>query len=232
MEDFHLSPNDGGKYGLAFDLYAFTVFSVGIPCCCTGFACTSTDTRSNNANRPVLPYQLRDTGTDLPEATFSEIFTIVNTVSGECQNESLILTWRQDTITCVDTDSQTYDPCFARNNTFDEYVCLSAPWETNAVAFTPTNVASSALSSFYEPLDINTTLPWGLELANGKQCILIQSPIFDRVIIQFNGLPATYDCGELTYIIGDLDRSNLAWRAFYYQAPPFAQQIPITRVWF
>ena len=142
--------------------------------------------------------------------------TVTADVSGVCGSESLMTPNRPDAWDCLGEDNQVYDPCFenpfapvSSTDAPGEVACMTSPFADEVVLLTLT-----------EPLDRDkeaTTgqaeqwyLPWGLELAGGEQCLLL-----DDIDVVLAGEAVHYDCANGGTILGVVDRSQPLWTAIY-----------------
>lgn len=97
--------------------------------------------------------------------------------------------------------SGVYDPCWPSAGSPLEVLCLGS-------AFT-SDVTRLTLTSPLEPLtDPASQEPWGLLLAGGAQCTLLQGAHDD-----VQGRVVDYSCGDGTVVLRGLDRSRPAWQA-------------------
>jgi len=74
----------------------------------------------------------------------------------------------------------------------------------------------------------DTTLPWALELANGQRCMM-----FTGATAPVAGMRINYGCPGGFQVVGDIDRSQPAWRVFFQGEKSISlEQIDITVAWF
>jgi hypothetical protein len=127
---------------------------------------------------------------------------------------------RPDAWDCLGDDNQVYDPCF--ENPFappaesgeapSEVACMTSPFVDEVV-----------LLALDVPLDRDkvTTpdadaqswnLPWGLELASGERCVLL-----DEIDVVLAGEAVHYDCADGGTILGFVDRSQPVWTVMYLE---------------
>ena len=143
--------------------------------------------------------------------------TVTANVNGVCGFESLATSGRPDAWDCLAEDNHVYDPCFenpfASQGTAEapgEVACMTSPFVNEVVVLTLT-----------EPLDrdkeapSNTdadswNLPWGLELAGGERCLLL-----DAIDVVLAGEAVHYDCADGGTILGSVDRRHPLWTVIY-----------------
>jgi hypothetical protein len=143
--------------------------------------------------------------------------TITANVSGICGSESLMTTGRPDAWDCLGEDNQVYDPCF--ENPFapqgdadapGEVACMTSPFTREVVLLTLTE----PLDRDKEPPSDNDAetwnLPWGLELADGEQCLLLAD-----IEVVLAGEAVHYECMDGGTILGVADRSQPLWTVNY-----------------
>jgi hypothetical protein len=100
------------------------------------------------------------------------------------------------------TGNFVYDPCWAEKAATPTVLCLAYPW---SVANARLSV-SAPLSPI--PNQGAAGLPWGVELAGGQRCVLLQG-----AHSVFNGRVIDYYCGPGLSLLRGLDESGRAWRA-------------------
>jgi hypothetical protein len=98
--------------------------------------------------------------------------------------------------------NKVYDPCWVSSN--ETYVyCLSAAWSFDVVQLKVTKgYDNTGLSSHV------AKIPWGVQLANGVQCGLVQGATSNA-----GGKPVRFLCSHVKYgLAGKIDKSHKAWR--------------------
>ena len=156
---------------------------------------------------------------DAPAATKVRIFTpfvpsggpviglnVTGEVNGTCFAPSLADPARPDAWRCVDESEELHDPCF--ENPFGEgLACAESPFPADAVLLTLTDDLPEVGDG---ELDLNE-MPWALELDNGQRCVVQtgSAPVIA-------GLRLNYACGDGTFVVGEVDRPQSLWRAFYW----------------
>jgi hypothetical protein len=142
--------------------------------------------------------------------------TVTANVSGVCGSESLMTTGRPDAWDCLGEDNRVYDPCFenpfAATSSADapgEVACMTSPFVDEVVLLTltePLDRDKEAATDDAESLN----LPWGLELASGERCLLL-----DNIEVVLAGEAVHYDCADGGTILGVVDRSQPLWTVIY-----------------
>jgi hypothetical protein len=142
--------------------------------------------------------------------------TVTANVSGVCGSESLMTTGRPDAWDCLGEDNRVYDPCFenpfAATSSADapgEVACMTSPFVDEVVLLTltePLDRDKEAATDDAESLN----LPWGLELAGGERCLLL-----DTIEVVLAGEAVHYDCADGGTILGVVDRSQPLWTVIY-----------------
>jgi hypothetical protein len=130
---------------------------------------------------------------------------------GSCTSDSLAAPDRPDVWDCIGENNQIYDPCFedpyAAPDEPAELACMATPFTIEVVLLTldeplQREKEAPAAQGPYAAWD----LPWGLKLANGDRCLLLQS---DETVLA--GETVYYDCGAEGTILGAVDRSRPVW---------------------
>src|SRR6185437_9611189 len=96
-----------------------------------------------------------------------------------------------------------YDPCWADTQAATPAVlCLGTPWSRDVTKLT--------LASNLPPLigSAGTTPPWGLRLADGQNCVLVQGS-HDS----YNGRVVDYSCGNQEVVLRGLQTGGAQWHA-------------------
>ncbi len=151
--------------------------------------------------------------------------TVSAHVTGMCFTGSLADSGRSDAWRCM-SGNRIYDPCFAGFIAAKTVVaCLSSPTAAAAVVLTPTGGVPLQEAN---KKDLLTSLPWSLDLVNGASCGLLTG-----ATAAFAGMRLSYGCTNRGSVIGEVDRSQLRWRAFY-QAPnaTTASLVDVATAWY
>ena len=95
-----------------------------------------------------------------------------------------------------------HDPCWPVKNAAVSVLCLAYPWSHAATRLT----VKSPLAAI--PSERGIGEPWGVQLADGKRCALIQGahPVFARHVID-------YYCSSSFFLLRGLDKTSLSWLA-------------------
>jgi pimeloyl-ACP methyl ester carboxylesterase len=101
-----------------------------------------------------------------------------------------------------------YDPCWldTADPAQDSVLCQEEPWATRVVRLT---VPGGGLPAFTgPPIPVDLNYPWGVELADGEQCIAVQGTHGE-----FDGKIIDYSCGGNGdhVLLRTLDRSSRMW---------------------
>jgi hypothetical protein len=144
-------------------------------------------------------------------------------VSGSCFAGSAASPSRPDAWRCH-AGNAIQDPCF-QNRMGDPKVlaCARDPWSANVVLLTLT----SALPT--EPRkEMDSTLPWALELANGHRCTM-----FTGATAPIAGMRINYGCADGFIVVGDIDKTQPVWRVFARGEKSIAlMQVDVTVAWY
>jgi hypothetical protein len=148
--------------------------------------------------------------------------TIVTQTTGQCNKQSSRVV-REDAWRCVSREGFVYDPCFSKRFSTDLIViCPQSPWSDQGVQLTLTAPLNEKNQT---PLDMSKTLPWAIELKDGKRCLSSESqqPIED--------LPTHYQCNEHTVLLGDAHRCSPTWTILKYDSAGLSTAEIVT-AWF
>jgi hypothetical protein len=96
-----------------------------------------------------------------------------------------------------------YDPCWAEKAAAPTVLCAAEPWLHTAARLT----VSSPLTAI-PALGAVAGEPWGVQLATGRRCLLVQGAHGD-----FEGQVIDYACAGGLSLLRGLDRSQAAWTA-------------------
>ncbi len=143
--------------------------------------------------------------------------TVTANISGICAFESLMSPGRPDAWDCLGEDNQVYDPCF--ENPFAPASTAESPGEVACMTSPFANEVT--LLTLNEPLDRDKeaapaadaeswNLPWGVELAGGERCLLL-----DDIELVLAGEAVHYDCADRGKILGGVDRGQPLWTVIY-----------------
>jgi hypothetical protein len=143
--------------------------------------------------------------------------TVTENVSGVCGFESLATPGRPDAWDCLGDDNQVYDPCFENPFAEDasaaapgELACMTSPFSNEVVLLTLDAPLDRDKEVSPDAEDESWSLPWGLELAGGEQCLLL-----DDIDVVLAGEAVHYDCADGGTILGDVDRRQPVWTVIY-----------------
>jgi hypothetical protein len=156
---------------------------------------------------------------------------VTETISAVCTPDSLATPDRPDAWDCIGQNNQIYDPCF--ENSFlpaDEpaqLACFADPFSSDVVVVEldePLDRSKEGPTSApLAPWDI----PWGVELANGDQCVLL-AHIEDTLA----GEAVYYGCANGGSILGEVDRSAPLWVVNYLADGAIASElVDVTVAW-
>jgi len=134
-------------------------------------------------------------------------FAVTSRGSGSCFARSAALPGRPDAWRCS-IGNAIHDPCF-ENVMGDSKVlaCPDTPWDANVTLLT---LISSLPTEGHKNEPVTDSLPWALELANGQRCTL-----FTGATAPVAGMRINYGCPGGFIVVGDMDRSQPVWRAFF-----------------
>jgi len=145
--------------------------------------------------------------------------------NGKCFAASAASAGRPDAWRCS-IENAIHDPCF-QNVMGDPNLlaCPESPWSTNVVLVTLTSPLPTEHSSREWKKD---TLPWALELTNGERCSL-----FTGATAPIAGMRINYGCPGGFIVVGDIDRSESAWRVFFQGEKSFnLEQVEVAVAWY
>jgi hypothetical protein len=177
-------------------------------------ACTSGSAPALTATKKVHVSPVRMDGTPVSG------FRTTQTVAGancEAGSEAIGLAYR-----CF-AGNFVYDPCWAERAATPTVLCLPVPWSVTDVRLQ----VSAPLSAI--PAEPGTTSePWGLELASGQRCVMVQG-----AHSVFKGRVIDYYCNSGLSLLRGLTTSSAVWTAASVtgsagtQAPGPSEQIKI-----
>jgi hypothetical protein len=95
-----------------------------------------------------------------------------------------------------------YDPCWAERAGTPTVLCLAVPWSVTDVRL-DVSAPLGAIPAAPAPSE-----PWGVELAGGQRCVLLQGAhsVFDGRVID-------YYCNSRLSLLRGLTRTGAVWRA-------------------
>lgn len=171
----------------------------------------------------VLPY-----GPDGLNSTL----TVTATERGACQDDSLAASFRPDAWECTGESDRIFDPCFdnpfASADTPGEVACLTSPFSNEVVVLTldaplPRSKEISQSDGPFAPWD----LPWGVELANGEQCLLLEDV---ETVLAGEGI--YYACTDGGVILGEMRRGDDVWVVHYLPSGAASTSlVDVTAAW-
>jgi hypothetical protein len=151
---------------------------------------------------------------------------VTEKLSGSCFAPSIASTTRPDAWRCS-SGNGILDPCYQRILGDEKQLAcpVGGPWPANVVLLT---LAESLPSEPRKEASRDTTLPWALELANGQRCTM-----FTGATAPVAGMRINYGCPGGFQVVGDIDRSQPAWRVFFQGEKSISlEQVEITVAWF
>lgn len=155
------------------------------------------------------------------EVTNQVMPEIKNRLTGYCQTQSQLIL-REDAWRC-EADGTIYDPCFVKagpNRT--EALCPRSPWDGKSVQI---KVKIPLNNKSHQTLDMSRAYPWGIELANGEQCLAIDSSeLYDE-------MPIRYRCTNENLLVGHLQRCKNVW-SMLEKTPQGIVTQNVTKAWF
>ena len=158
--------------------------------------------------------------------------TVTATEPGACTDDSLATPFRPDAFECTGESDRIFDPCFenpyASADAPGEVACLTSPFSNEVVLLTldaplPRSKEMAQADAPFAPWE----LPWGLELANGDQCLLLED-----VETVLAGEAVYYSCADGGTILGEVRGSGDVW-VVHYQAADAASTslVDVAAVW-
>jgi hypothetical protein len=150
---------------------------------------------------------------------------VVSQGSGTCFARSVATSARPDAWRCTISNA-IQDPCF--ENVMGDpklLACVKTPWTPDVTLLTlsvPLPETSASNTSLKE------SLPWALELADGKRCTL-----FTGATAPVAGMRMNYGCPGGFIVVGDVDRSQPVWRVFVQGEESIAlRQTDVAVAWY
>jgi hypothetical protein len=151
---------------------------------------------------------------------------VTEKASGSCFAGSVASPSRPDAWRCS-SGNGILNPCYQRILGDERQLArpVGGPWPANAVLLTLTQLLPS------EPrkeVSRDNTLPWALELANGQRCTM-----FTGATAPVAGTRINYGCPGGSQVVGEIDRSQPVWRAFFQGEKSIAlEQADVAVAWF
>jgi hypothetical protein len=146
--------------------------------------------------------------------------SVTANVTGTCGFESVMTPGRPDAWDCLGDDNQVYDPCF--ENPFappaesgeapGEVACMTSPFVDEVVLLALDAPLDRDKETTPDADAQSWNLPWGLELASGERCVLL-----DQIDVVLAGEAVHYDCADGGTILGLVDRSQSVWTVMYLE---------------
>jgi hypothetical protein len=156
----------------------------------------------------------------------SEELQITDKASGKCFAASAASSMRPDAWRCS-AGNAILDPCYQRILGDEKQLAcpVEGPWSQKVILLTITEPMPT------EPrkkTPSETTLPWALELGNGKRCSL-----FTGATAPVAGMRINYGCPGGFQVVGDIDRSAPTWRVFFRgENSSVLEQVDIAVAWY
>jgi len=147
------------------------------------------------------------------------------TRQGRCGPGSVAIN-RRDAWRCG-AGHRIHDPCFSSPRRPGFVLCPNAPWEHAGVRLKLTSPLPRKDANKRRPS--LTANPWGLELYDGRRCLLQT-----RATTVIGDQRANYDCGKgKDWLWGRPDRRSEPWTIFSapYGATALTEQAQIRRAW-
>ncbi len=128
------------------------------------------------------------------------------------------------------------DPCWRDPRAADrkDVVCLLEPWQHSLTEIR----LSAPLAPARESLALSRSDPWGIELADGRRCLLLQGA-HDTLGPPATGRVLSWSCNQKTAVLEGLHQSEQPWTAdtaIYVSTPPYTKagplRVPIAVAWY
>jgi hypothetical protein len=143
--------------------------------------------------------------------------TVRETLTGICNDDSIVVSDRADAFQCLGEGDQIYDPCFenslAPSDKPGEVACVPDPLSAEIVLLTldrplprEKEAPAGQAQDPFGPWD----LPWALELANGDRCTLLGGTLYQLV-----GQVVYYSCDRNGAVLGVVDHGQPLWTVNY-----------------
>jgi hypothetical protein len=136
--------------------------------------------------------------------------TVAARAAGSCWTASLASASRPDAWRCM-SGHRIHDPCFVGFIRSDQVAaCLASPWSSEVVLL---SLAAPLPADVARPPRLLDGPPWAVELASGERCTMLTGASWGVA-----GMRANYGCPGDVSVVGDVERSAPAWRAFVLRA--------------
>jgi hypothetical protein len=119
------------------------------------------------------------------------------------------------------------DPCYQRILGDEKQMAcpVGGPWPANVVLLTLNQPLPQEERK--EP-SRDSVLPWAIELANGQKCTQ-----FTGATAPVAGMRINYGCPGGFTVVGEIDRSQPVWRAFFQGEKSIAlEDVDVAVAWF
>jgi hypothetical protein len=156
----------------------------------------------------------------------AEGLQISEKVSGKCFAASAASPTRPDAWRC-NAGNAILDPCYQRILGDEKQLAcpVEGPWSQKIVLLTLTD---SLANEPRKEIPRDSTLPWAIELANGKHCSL-----FTGATAPVAGMRINYGCPGGFQVVGDIDRSSPVWRVFFQaESASVLEQVEVAVAWY
>lgn len=151
---------------------------------------------------------------------------VTQQLNGTCFTRSVASPTRDDAWRCS-AGNAIMDPCYHRIMGDEKQLAcpVGGPWPANVVLLTLTQALPQ---DEHKAVSRDSSLPWALELANGQRCSL-----FTGATAPIAGMRINYGCPGGFVVVGDIDRSQPAWRVFFQGEKSIAlEQVDVAVAWF
>ncbi len=151
---------------------------------------------------------------------------VTQQVSGSCFTRSLASSSRPDAWRCM-AGNGLMDPCYQRILGDEKQMAcpVGGPWPANVVLLTLNQPLPQEERK--EP-SRDSVLPWAIELANGQKCTQ-----FTGATAPVAGMRINYGCPGGFTVVGEIDRSQPVWRAFFQGEKSIAlEDVDVAVAWF
>jgi len=159
----------------------------------TGCATTSAHPAGLTATRQVYITPVRPDGSQVSSFAATSVAARASCIPG---SEAIGQAYR-----CF-AGNHIYDPCWAVKTAAPTVLCLEYPWSVTAARLSVTGQLSPI------PYQGGIGEPWGVELADGRRCVLLQGahPVYDGRIVD-------YYCSPQLFLLRGLAKTSPVWRA-------------------
>lgn len=147
-------------------------------------------------------------------------------VSGKCFAASAASPTRPDAWRCS-TGNAILDPCYQRILGDEKQLAcpVDGPWSQKVLLLT---LGEPLPAETRKEMSRETTLPWAIELGNGKRCSL-----FTGATAPVAGMRINYGCPGGFQVVGDIDRSRPMWHVFFQAENGSAlEQVDVAVAWY